>query len=363
LPARTAASKVVPVGRRTATWPATTQGSEPNVYDRPVSEPATPIRVFVGSSAEGREIALNLQDQLESHNVCEVDLWEHVFEPSTYALPSLLAVAERVDFAVLIATPDDTTESRGAVRDSVRDNIILEFGLFAGALGIERTYLLSTGADVKLPSDVFGLTRLQYRHRSDGKIAPALNRAVLAIKRQIEDLGARQGVDAPQSAAAAGPSTGSETSSLSPAARPVGPPVSEAEMQEAGELVRKKRLSYSSASSFYRDFEHGSWRKNVKLSPAFESAAARKILKERWLGEADLTRSWDDSNIVFMQLELVADQLTMGDVDGLLELPTEDAHGHDQEAGLWPFLEFLEETNPSLLSDKARERLTEFKQK
>ena len=157
----------------------------------PVPAKPPPVRLFIGSSREGQEIAQYLQDLLESREVCEVDLWQHVFEPSSYTLPSLLTAAEAVDFAVLVATPDDTTVSRGAEQASVRDNIILEFGLFVGALGLDRTYLLSAGSDVKLPSDVLGLMRLPYRERTDHKVAQALNSAVLAIKRQVDAIGPR----------------------------------------------------------------------------------------------------------------------------------------------------------------------------
>ena len=150
----------------------------------------SPVRLFIGSSSEGQTIAAHLQDQLESRDICEVDLWRHMFEPSGYALPSLIKAAAGVDFAVLIATPDDTTISRGERQASVRDNIILEFGLFAGALGLERTFLLPTG-DVKLPSDVFGLTSLRYRTRTDNNTGAALNSAVLAIEKQVRGLGHR----------------------------------------------------------------------------------------------------------------------------------------------------------------------------
>ena len=120
-----------------------------------------PPRLFLGSSSEGREVARNLQAELG--DICQVVRWDQsVFEPGGYTLDSLIAVAASIDFAVLIATPDDTTVSRGESKPSARDNIVLEFGLFAGALGRDRTYLLATG-EIKLPTDVLGLTRLPYR--------------------------------------------------------------------------------------------------------------------------------------------------------------------------------------------------------
>lgn len=147
-----------------------------------------PARLFLGSSSEGREVARNLQAELGG--VCEVVRWDqNVFEPSGYTLDSLLSVAANVDFAVLVATPDDTTVSRGAETPSARDNIVLEFGLFAGALGRNRTYLLATG-NLKLPTDVLGLTRLPYRPQSDGgNYRAAVNDAALQIEQQVRSLG------------------------------------------------------------------------------------------------------------------------------------------------------------------------------
>jgi hypothetical protein len=147
--------------------------------------PAPPVRLFLGSSAEGREVARNLEAELGG--VCEVVRWDRdVFEPSGYALDSLVEVAAGVDFAVLVATPDDTTESRGEKTPSVRDNVVLEFGLFAGALGRRRTYLLATG-ELKLPTDVLGLTRLAYRPQANARAA--VNEAALQIEERVRSLG------------------------------------------------------------------------------------------------------------------------------------------------------------------------------
>lgn len=149
-------------------------------------------RLFIGSSAEGRPVAHHLQAVLESREVCEVDVWDQgVFSPGGYTLDSLLDVAARSDYAVLVASPDDVTVSRGDTAASMRDNIILEFGLFLGALGRERTYLLTTGA-VKLPTDILGVTRLPYTARSDGNVGAAVNAAALQIASQVERHGPRE---------------------------------------------------------------------------------------------------------------------------------------------------------------------------
>lgn len=146
-------------------------------------------RLFIGSSSEGLNVARNLEAELDAMNVCDVERWDRdVFEPSGYTLDSLLTVASRVDFAVLIASPDDVVESRGVSTPSARDNVLLEFGMFVGALGRQRTFLLATG-DLRLPSDVGGLTRLAYSSPTDGNVRRALNRAVLQLEQQVNTLG------------------------------------------------------------------------------------------------------------------------------------------------------------------------------
>ena len=150
-------------------------------------------RLFIGSSAEGRVVAHNLQAVLEEREICEVTVWDQgVFEPGGYALNLLLDVAARSDYAVLVASPDDVTTSRGTTVTSARDNIILEFGLFAGVLGLNRTYLLATAGDVKLPTDALGLMRLTYSKRPDGTVRSAVNAAALQIADQVDRYGHRQ---------------------------------------------------------------------------------------------------------------------------------------------------------------------------
>lgn len=159
-----------------------------------VSRIESPPSLFIGSSAEGHAIARNLQEELESQHICEVTRWDvNVFEPGGFTLESLLQKAREVDFAVLVATPDDMLESRGVQAPSMRDNVLLELGIFLGALGRERAYLLTAGdSDLRIPSDLLGLTRLPYRARSDNDIRLAVNGAVLQIEQQVKRRGPRK---------------------------------------------------------------------------------------------------------------------------------------------------------------------------
>ncbi|WP_207346378.1 TIGR02391 family protein [Arthrobacter sp. E3] len=128
--------------------------------------------------------------------------------------------------------------------------------------------------------------------------------------------------------------------------------VSDDVVQKTEELISAKRRSLS-ASAFYRLFKGGKWLESIDLPDDLNSLSVRKVLKKKWLAEVDFTRSYDHSNIMVMRLEVVADALTKADLDHLLELPTVDAHGNDQEAGMLPFLEYMQQQFPEKMSNKS----------
>jgi predicted nucleotide-binding protein len=168
-------------------------------YDELMSEnrsqhPGSVPSVFIGSSSEGLEVVRYLQNALERDGVCEVTTWEQgVFHASSYTMEALSQSAKRADFAVLVATADDSVESRGKSHMAVRDNVIFELGLFIGALGRERTYIVAdqTGPELQLPSDLNGLTWLPYNARSDKNMRAAVSGAALEIRERIRELGSR----------------------------------------------------------------------------------------------------------------------------------------------------------------------------
>lgn len=132
--------------------------------------------------------------------------------------------------------------------------------------------------------------------------------------------------------------------------------VSEELITQVEDLITAERRSYS-ATRFYRVFEDGQWLSSVTLPNELSSASVRRVLKDKWLGEADFTRSFDHSNIVLMRLEVVADVLSKVDIDTLLGLPTVDGNGYSQEAGTTIFLEFMKQRYPETISAKAEARI------
>jgi predicted nucleotide-binding protein len=124
-------------------------------------------RIFLGSSAKQAKLVQALTRGLE--DVAHVEPWTTSFNPGTSTLERLLELAREVDFAAFVFAHDDwTTKSPPPISDpsgsgqaSPRDNVVFEAGVFGGALGMRRTFILhATGS--KLPTDLLGLTCVRY---------------------------------------------------------------------------------------------------------------------------------------------------------------------------------------------------------
>lgn len=118
-------------------------------------------RVFIGSSSEALSILTDVQNLLKGS--VDVVTWTNksVFQPNKGTLESLVRQTKLSDFAVLIATKDDIVKLRGAKKKAARDNVIFEYGLFLGATGLDRSFLLAEDG-IDLPSDFNGITTLSF---------------------------------------------------------------------------------------------------------------------------------------------------------------------------------------------------------
>lgn len=142
--------------------------------------------LFVGSSSEGLPVAKALQAELDQD--CEPTVWsQNIFEAGGTVISDLLAAAQSSDFAVLVLTPDDTIITRGEKRAVARDNVIFELGLFLGALGPRRVFIIyPRNTDLHMPSDLAGVTVLKYKSdRADGNLRAALGPAATEIQGRI----------------------------------------------------------------------------------------------------------------------------------------------------------------------------------
>jgi len=112
-------------------------------------------RIFIGSSGERLLVLEQVEKLLEPIGECQ--RWTGAFTPNKSNLDSLIQQTRLSDFSVLIAMKDDIVIKKGVTKDAARDNMIFEFGLFLGAAGIRKSFML-VEEDIDLPSDLDGIT-------------------------------------------------------------------------------------------------------------------------------------------------------------------------------------------------------------
>jgi predicted nucleotide-binding protein len=116
--------------------------------------------VFIGCSVEGMRVAKVVQLALSRSS--RPVLWHQgVFGLSRGTLESLVEKAHEFRYAVLVLTPDDLLIKQGESTPVARDNVLFELGLFMGALGRERTFIVCERS-VALPTDLAGITPATY---------------------------------------------------------------------------------------------------------------------------------------------------------------------------------------------------------
>lgn len=150
---------------------------------------ASRASVFIGSSSEGLEIAQALQACLDQF--ADSELWtQGTFLVGRGFLESLCDALPKHNFAVLVLTPDDLVTRREETNLGPRDNVLFELGLFMGALGRERTFMVSCADDqVQVPSDLAGIHQARFRRRSDGNLDAALGPVCRQLKAAMRAAG------------------------------------------------------------------------------------------------------------------------------------------------------------------------------
>ncbi len=146
-------------------------------------------RIFIASSAERLDVADAFNVNLDHQ--AEVTVWKHGFSLSQNTIDSLVKIADSVDFAIFIFTPDDVANIRNQEKNITRDNVVFELGLFTGTLGKERCFIVKPrNIELHLPTDLLGLTPADYNgERSDGNLEAAVNHPCVLIKKEVARLG------------------------------------------------------------------------------------------------------------------------------------------------------------------------------
>jgi len=147
--------------------------------------------VFIGSSAEGLEVAKAIQAGL--NHACEPHIWSQgLFGLSSGTLETLVKSLTKFDFAIFVLRNDDVTVSRNQESNSPRDNVLLELGMFIGSIGTERTFMVvDKSAKIKLPSDLAGITPALFTPPNKGTMQASVGPACYEIELAFKKYGIR----------------------------------------------------------------------------------------------------------------------------------------------------------------------------
>ena len=148
--------------------------------------------VFLGCSSESLQIARAIQSALD-HDPFVVRVWtDNTFGASSFPMESLERELPKIDFAALVLSPDDTVVSRNTESSAPRDNLVFELGLFMGALGRSRTFLVyPRDVDIKIPTDLVGITPVTYESILQLDVHVALASACNQMRDLIATIGPR----------------------------------------------------------------------------------------------------------------------------------------------------------------------------
>lgn len=117
-------------------------------------------KIFIGSSTsviKRMEEIARIIDDLGG----EAIPWNKkgLFVAGQYTFQSLVKIAKRVDGAIFMFNAEDATwySDKCELKNEVRDNVLLEYGLFAGILGTDNVTFICEN-DPKIATDLLGIT-------------------------------------------------------------------------------------------------------------------------------------------------------------------------------------------------------------
>jgi len=115
------------------------------------------LRVFIGSSSESLEELDLIASWIESSGHDALP-WNdlNLFQPGKTVFESLSNIARDVNAAIFVFSEDDKVWYRNDTSTQPRDNVLIEYGLFLGALGIGKVIFCRKGTP-RFATDLLGV--------------------------------------------------------------------------------------------------------------------------------------------------------------------------------------------------------------
>ena len=118
-------------------------------------------KIFIGSSRESIELMREVAMWVEEAQ-CIPLCWDdpELFLPGDNTFLKLQEISRNVDGAILIFSADDKVWYRGDSLLQPRDNLLIEYGIFAGYLGQHKAAICTAG-NIKKATDLAGIVVLE----------------------------------------------------------------------------------------------------------------------------------------------------------------------------------------------------------
>lgn len=135
-------------------------------------------QVFVASSSESLKLAKKIASALNDLKLNVLCWWDpEAFPAGNYTMESLIQASRICEACVLVFGADDEIWFRPAdnpgmnLQPIARDNVLLEYGLFAGSVGVSKAIIVAESG-VKLPSDISGVSVI-FREKRETQVRTA----------------------------------------------------------------------------------------------------------------------------------------------------------------------------------------------
>lgn len=137
--------------------------------------------IFIASSDKSRDIAETVK--LHFSKEADVDIWtENIFQLNEGFLETLMNRASYYDFFIAVFAADDIAILNKKKKNVTRDNVIFEFGLFLGRIGLARTFFVIEKG-VELFSDWNGITTTSFVRTEN--LTTALDESCKSIRKKM----------------------------------------------------------------------------------------------------------------------------------------------------------------------------------
>jgi len=144
-------------------------------------------KVFIGSSSEALELASSIANKLSKVATCTV--WDECEGLGETIIDILIEECKNTDYAIFIFHPDDVSTIRGRTKETVRDNVIFETGLFMSKLGYKNVFIVTPTEhdELRILTDIAGIKYGEYKKDYKKNIKDAVREFCTEIEQRIQN--------------------------------------------------------------------------------------------------------------------------------------------------------------------------------